>query len=315
MAVLMLILTGFVGFLTWRLSSVQERLDLLSANKLGQEVDKKDLSDEVSELKTKMASQQQDLDEFSAKLGTVSVTLKKDLRREFIPHPEYASPERLFTVEKTDDTHFKVLGDLSEIAKWEEHNKLFLDFILQESLIMDFDPSRMRVVVTDIISDSVFYQMGLRKGDVIETLGGQYVSSGDELRIRLMDPDAVLLVVNRDGAKLNFDISYAAHNPNQIRLELTRNEFNALRTDFFKGFEIASATKDGKVIGARVVSVAPDNVFSLVGFKAEDVIIDVDGMAVTDSNLSKALDGESSNINIRFTRGEVEQTISVSFSQ
>lgn len=315
MAVLMLILTGFVGFMTWRLSSLQEQLDLLSASKLGQEVSKKDLADEIEKLKTKMASQQKDLDEFSTKIGTVSATLKKDLRREFIPHPEYASPERLFTAEKIDDTHLKVIGDLSEIAKWEEHNKLFLDFILQESLIMDFDPSRLRVVVTDIIPDSIFYQMGLRKDDAIETLGGQYVNSGDELRVRLMDPDPVLLVVNRDGTKLNFDITYAAHNPNQIRLDLTRHEFNALQSDLFKGFTIAPALKDGKAIGVLVVSVASDNIFSLMGFKAEDVITEVDGVAVNDSNLAKVLDGESLNINICFTRGEVEKTIFVSFIQ
>lgn len=315
MAILMLVLTGFVGFLAWRLSAVQDRLDHLSANKLGQEVDKKDLADEVADLKTKLATQQQNLDDFSAKLGTVATTLKNDLRREFIPHPEYASADALFTIEKTDDTHFKVVGDLSEIAKWEERNKLFLDFILQESLVMDFDSTRLRVAVTDIIPDSIYYQMGLRKNDVIETLGGGYVGSGDELRVRLMDPEPVVLVVTRDGTKLHFDISYAAHNPNQIRLELTRREFNALLPELFKGLAIAPALKDSKVIGARVVSVAADNVFSLMGFKAEDVITEVDGAAVTNASLTKALDGESSNVNIRFTRDEAEKTISVSFAQ
>jgi S1-C subfamily serine protease len=130
-----------------------------------------------------------------------------------------------------------------------------------------------------------------------------------------MDPEPAALIVTRDGTRITYDITYADHDPNQVNLELTRHEFNALLPQLFKGLALAPAMKDTKVIGARIVSVDATHIFALMNFKAEDVVTEVDGQPVTNSNLAKALDGESTTLNIHFIRDGAERTLSVTFAQ
>jgi S1-C subfamily serine protease len=312
---LLMVLLGFVGFLAWQVAILRTDYGRLTANNQGQAVNDKKISDEITTIKDKLKVQEETIKEFASQMSTLSTRLKTDLRKEFIPSPEYVSSVPMFTSQNSEDGNFKITGDLGALDAWENRNKLFLDYIIQESLVLDFDSTKQKFTVTNIIPNSVFFQMGLRKGDIISTLDKKPVINGDDLKLRLMEPVPTQVEVLRGDKKIAFAIAYAATNPDQAGLGVTRNEFNAALPKLLNSLEIMPAMDDGKVIGVKIVSLEATNVFSLMNFKSEDIITKVNDKTVTPMELMDKLGGDSPTLKIDFIRAGKNKNVAVSFTE
>jgi S1-C subfamily serine protease len=313
--ILLVVLLAFVGFLAWQLTAFHSEYNHFISQNQGHFLDSKKIDTEISDLKQKLKEQDETIQDFASQLSALPASLKAELRREFIPHPEYTSAKPLYTAEKVNDANIKVTGNSPALKDWQKRNELFFDYVLQQSLAVDFDPTQQRFVVTDIIPDSVFWQMGLKKGDVIAGLNAKPIANSDDFKFSLMEMQPAKLDVLRDNKKIVFDIAYAEINPNQVSLDITQNEFKAVVPDLLKTASIAPSMKEGKVDGVKIVSVDPVNPLSLMGIQSEDVIKSVADAVVTPETFVETLKASSAPLNLKFTRAGEEKNIFVSFAE
>lgn len=206
---LLLLLTAFNGFLAWQWGSFRTEYNLLVTRNQSQGVENGKLAERVEDLEGELKRQEDAIDEFKAALKKLPGELSADFEKRFLKQPEYVAKAALFSIEDLGGGVFKVTGRLAELDQWQDRNKLFLDDIIQESVTLDYDPARQGVVVTELVKNSVYYQMGLRQGDVIKSTGGRQALSGDEARVSLVTFQPLKVEALRGGGKIVLDISYA----------------------------------------------------------------------------------------------------------
>lgn len=206
---LLLLLTAFNGFLAWQWGSFRTEYNLLVTRNQSQGVENGKLVERVKALEDELKKQQAVAEEFKTMLAKLPDKLAADFDKRFLRQPEYVAKVPLFTVGDSGGGVFKVVGRLAELDKWQDRNKLFLDDIIQESVALDYDPAKQGVTVTDLVKDSVYYQMGLRQGDVIKSADGRQALSGDEVRVSLVAFQPLKVEISRGGEKVVLDISYA----------------------------------------------------------------------------------------------------------
>lgn len=203
----LLILTAFNGFLAWQWGAFRTEYNLLVAHNQSQGLESGKLAQRTEDLEKKLEEQRLAVEEFRQALKKLPDDLKADFDARFLRLPEYVTAKPLFA-ESQADGGTKAVGNLAELDAWQDRNKLFLEDIIQESVTLDYDSAKQGVAVTDIVSGSVYHQMGLRKGDIIKSVGIRQALSGDDVRVALMSFQPLTLGLQRDGAKIILDISY-----------------------------------------------------------------------------------------------------------
>lgn len=217
---LLVLLFLFCGFLSWQFTNLKSRYDNIAAERQDQEFNVANLNQEVLRFKKELAKYRDDFKELANSVSTVSTTLPKNLRQEFqeefLKNPSFAINTPSFRQTLKENGMIEVIGYKDQIKKWIEENELFLDHVVRKSLTLDWDARLKKVVVTDIIADSVFNQLGLQKGDVILTIDGQSFTRGDDIRDVLMKVTPKKIRVQRAGQFITYDVAYQDHDAAQV---------------------------------------------------------------------------------------------------
>lgn len=311
--VLLVVLFLLVGFLTWRFMDFQSNYLLMTNQQTKQVLSAEDLKKEMKDLKTKLEAQKNQIFELKKSWEDFS----KQAKQQFISSPEYAVDELLFTVrkEETDENQIQIIGNLKEISSWEERNKFFLDYILQESLVLDYSNTKQRLVVGKVIPGSYYYQMGLRSNDIIEKVDGRLITNTDELRARLLQPQPKKVTLKRADQTITLNVKYEESHPNKVQLDLSKEEFRKDLESGLKGIQLLPVTKDGKVIGVKIAKLEPVSLFALMNFQEGDVIQKINGKNVMANEVVGVLKEVSELIRITFQREDEVQEKRVEFKK
>jgi len=162
----------------------------------------------ITELQSTITQQQNTIDSLSGKLATLSTQINTGSYKKYMPAPEYTVSQSLFSTTNQTSRAINILGAKNEITAWEERNDFYLEPLMKKILPFKYDRSRGAISVTDIIPDSIFYQMGLRKGDRIIRVNGRHYSQGMPLRYKLLDKKNKQIVLVRDGRYKTIHVSY-----------------------------------------------------------------------------------------------------------
>jgi len=175
---LIVMMMGAMGFIAMKVSGLN---DLYVASKNAEQkqvIDSETVTIAIDGFKEELKTQKETLLEFSADL----VGLKKDLKivtaKEYMPAPQYVVGSPLFETEISGENSLNIVGDKSRVESWISNNELFLEYVMKKSLPLEYNRSRRYVEVINIISGSIFYQMGFRNNDGILAINGKVMNRG-----------------------------------------------------------------------------------------------------------------------------------------
>lgn len=233
--------------------------------------------------------------------------------KKFLSAPQYKVTRTLFTGAEIEGAKLAVVGDKKGIVRWIGENEIYLDYVLKKSFPLDYDKVRRAVHVTDVVADSLFYQMGFRKDDRILSINGQILNKGFELRRELLDLKNKNIVLLRGTQRVNLDVSYVDKAVSEVNIEMTKNEFDDKVTDVLATLQLEPVTKDGQSIGLKIIGVDSDGVFSRMKFQPEDIITRINGDVVTGDHLETALKNSDDYLELEYIRNDKPDAIQVNF--
>lgn len=309
---LVLALFMFTALLAWQVAGLRAEIQGLLAAGQGALVDERRSADKMSKFVATLAEHDAALDKIKTALAELPVTLTAEAKRRFLPRPLIVPEEPLFKVAEAAGGIVTVTGDLEALSRWEERNKLYLDFVFQDSLVTDYDSALRRLVARTIIPHSVFFAMGLRSGDAILNVDGLTPESGDDLRFRIMDRSPFSVDIIRGEERLTLKVDFTAGDADLRRTALTRAEFNALLPLVQDAVTILPSLRSG---GARVTRLNPDHPLALIGLEDDDAITAVDAVPVTSADFLKRLTAsKESRLKLDVVRAEKTRPLTVEFA-
>ena len=196
-----------VGFFGLQISDLNNKYFTELAQKQTNDIEPA-IKKQMAALQATITQQQSTIESLSSKLTALNTQINAGTYKQYMPAPEYTVSTPLFSTTKQTNHVINVLGVKPEITAWEERNDFYLEPLMKKILPFYYDRSRGGIFVTDIITDSVFYQMGLRKGDRIIRVNGRHYSQGMPLRYKLLDKKNKEVVLIRDGNYKTIQISY-----------------------------------------------------------------------------------------------------------
>jgi M6 family metalloprotease-like protein len=157
-----------------------------------------------------------------------------------------------------------------------------------------------KLVVAEVADDSPAAKAGLRPGDVLLKVGEQGIASADAMRdqLQLRAPgDAVKLAVVRDGKPLELTATLAA--VSRPMKAGTRRAILGVQTE---------EPKEGD--GVAIAQVTPGSGAAAAGLKAGDVLLKLDGVALTGpSHLSDKLGEKQPGDTVALTVRRADMTL------
>lgn len=205
---LLVVVVSFNAFLAWRWSAFRSEYDLFVTRGQGVAVTSEKMQERVAALESLAKDQGLALKKIADAVAGLPKELRRDLRDTFVALPEFAVHEKLFVTPDVTGGVVTATADMAALDAWQARNKLFLDAVLQDSLVLDVDVAKPGVTVTRVVADSLYYQMGLRQGDVIRICDGRVATNSDDVRFTLTEFRSLKVELERGGARMTLDIVY-----------------------------------------------------------------------------------------------------------
>lgn len=315
---LVLILIGAVCFLGLEISHLKE-VNHVSINQMDETLISKDaLENQIKALQKDLEAQKNALIEFSVKLQSTQDNIKSVANQNVMPAPQYAVPYQIFQT-KQNGNQVAAIGAESLLNQWVAQNDLFLEQVMLKSMPLEYDRTSRRVVVQDIVTNSVFYQMGLRRGDGIVTVNGRPINNGSVLRQSLLEPKSKEIVVQRNGKRLQLNVSYddKAIPARNVELSLSQEQFINRVPELLSQINVEEAQYAGLPVGVKITSVSTDStVLEQLDVKENDVITKINGKRVSKDELAKALTTKSNGqLKLEILRQNLPTNVSVKFAK
>jgi hypothetical protein len=201
----LLIAFGFLGYLY---SDLNTRYFALEAKYNQGEGSNSGLNQSVTSLEKDLTNQSKSLTTLNTDITNMKESLKKFSENEYLPAPDYALDETVFTVGEKNNKKIKVIGNKESITKWIDNNEIYLDYAMKKTLPLKFDQKSRKVMINGIIENSIFHQMGLKDGDLFVNINGKVLGKGYDLRRMLIDLKAKKIALIRDKKYMVLNVSY-----------------------------------------------------------------------------------------------------------
>lgn len=315
--VLMLIVFGGTGFLAHQVSELNSLYYASKNFNQSHAVDAKTLLDEMDALKKEVQEQKEMLTEFSSTLTTIGDDLKSDLSEEFIPAPVFVVEKPAYKITATGEGIYKVEGDKGIIEDWKKRNEFFLNEVLRRSLRTDMASEKHMIqtglTLKKVMPHSLFDQMGLKDGDKILSVNDKSMSS-TSFRIYLTSLLSTKIALMREGKKITLNVTYPDNEKNKVTLDISKKQFDETLPHLLATLKITPALKDGSILGVKIIDLDTANVFSLMNFKPQDVITQINGENVNNKKLLELLKSKEEPLAFNFIRDEKDEKVVVEFT-
>lgn len=296
LSVLIVCLCAAVGYLGVQYAALQTAWNQQQSS--GQDQNQNQyatLNEEISQLKA-------EIDQYKTLLTTEKTQwqarldeLKTSVENDYLPRrPDVRLKKQIFTYNPGSLTAEASVKDLID---WKQNNFLYYDSILRESLVLEYNPTYRNVVVAEIAPGSIFAQMGFKVGDRILNVNGAILNRGDELRSRLLEPTKTNVNLVRNDQKMSLAINYQYPSDWIQTSSLTSEKIKVsdVNVDNKKAIKIVDVNSEVPV------------------FQKEDVIVSVDGKAVTASDFFQTFKSKDS-VSLDIIRNGTTQKIDVAVS-
>jgi len=311
--VLIVMLMGSVGYLAYEVSLLKDHTRVFA--KLGREgVQTADVETTVAELQEGLKIQKETMEKIVGLMDSLADQVDRVAHQKFMPAPEYTLSQPYFETKETQ-TGYTITGNLQRVSQWLDNNELFLDTILKKVLTLDYDRARGAVVVTDLVPDSIFNQMGFKEGDAILSVNGRVMNKGAELRQALIDLEHKKIVVVRDRQRLTLDVNYANPTSNDVVLSLTKQQFNTDLPTLLGTLNLEPAYDNDTVVGVKLGQIESTSPFAQMHLQPNDVITQVNNQPATNEQLATLLRNETDSVEIEYLRDGEKGTVSVKFGE
>ncbi|MBF0104127.1 MAG: hypothetical protein HQM16_02260 [Deltaproteobacteria bacterium] len=318
-----------VGFLAMRVSELGSLYEAhVHAKPAGTMVDAEELFGGLTALEKEIKAQKEVLSGLSVSLTNLSDRMNDKTANGagFMRAPEYSVTAPIYFVKEAGSALISVTGDKSRLTQWIENNEIFLEHVMKKSMPLEYDRRTGGVVVEGLVSDSVFYQMGIRDGDKILTVNGRRMAKGMDLRNELVNQKPARIAIIRDHKRMQIEITYKdkiddlfnkmnKKENNEIVLDITKEQFNEVLDQQMSKIKTEPALVNGETPGVKILGIDEVSVFSLMEFKAYDIITKIDGAPVSDSKLASVLENADDPIEIDFVRENQSDKVLVRFSR
>jgi C-terminal processing protease CtpA/Prc len=315
--ILGLIVLGGMGFLAHQVSELNSLYYASKNFSQSHAVDAKTLLDEIDALKKEVEGQKEMLTEFSSTLTTIGDDLKSDLSKKFIPAPSFVVEKSAYKITATGEGVYTVEGDKAVIEDWKKRNEFFLNEVLRRSLKTDTLTEKQTmaqggVVIKKIVPRSLFDQMGLKDGDKILTVNDRPMPP-TMLRTFLVSPVPAKIALLREGKKIMLNVTYTDNAKDKVTLDISKKQFNETLPHLLTTLKVTPALKDGSILGVKIIDLDTANVFSLMNFKPQDVITEINGESVNNKKLLDLLKAKEEPLAFNFIRDEKSEKVVVEF--
>lgn len=312
---LIVIMMGAIGFLAMQVSDLN---DLYYATKNTEQSDalsSEEIAKKLASFKNSLNTQQETMVEFSSSLTQVKKDLKGLTAKQYMPAPEYVPPRPVFKTEGSTDNKITVVGDKSRFNRWLSDNEIFLDYVVKKSLPLEYDRSRRQVVIQNMIPNSLFYQMGFRKGDGLLSINGKLLNRGPDIRQELIELKKKQIVIMRGKKRMTIDVSFESGLTDEVSLNITKKQFDAAVAKFVSSLKLAPALKDGDILGVKIIDIANSPVFTLMKFQSQDILTKVNGDTVNENKLVSSFQTATDPIEIDYLRDDKPGRVVVLFRE
>ena len=312
---ILLVFFLFVAFLAWQVMRLKSDYGVLVAQNQSLSIEVRSITKNLETLNKDFTQNQEAFKEVWLSMKELSQTLPKDLKTEFrnlfLTNPDYAIVLPTFHQEQVSENVIQVTGYKGQLQRWMKQNEFFLDHIVKKSLVLDWDGAQKKVVVQEVMDDSYFYKLGLRKGDFILSVDQVAYTRGDEIRSRLFDLEPKKVVLLRGETRLTLDVQYK--DQDVLALDVTQEEFLKSLPEDPSVLE-ASPVQTETVVGVKLNNVESVPALQKLNFQKEDVVTKIGGQAVTQENFLESLRSLTSKSSVEFFRGDKTHSVAIDFA-
>lgn len=310
---LILLMMGAIGFLGMQVSKLNDLYYAVQNGEQNERIDADTVAKQIKDMKSQIKLQDEAIQEFSAAVTQTNLQVKALGQKRYMPALSVAVPYSLFKLEETGQT-VQATGDKRRIEHWQKQNEPFLEYLIKKSLPLEYSRSLRSVVVQDMVPHSVFYQMGLRPGDALLTVGGQKMTNGSKIRETLLNEKPKSIVVSRDNKRKVIQLKYEDAIHKEITLDLSKDQYNETLPDLLDSVSVAPAVDNGDVLGVQILELQPESILSQMNLKNQDIITKIGGQSVDGKELMSQLKATSGPIQIDILRAGQPDTINVTFN-
>lgn len=314
---LILIMMGAIGFLGMRVSELDDLYHASKNTEQTEVLDAQKVTKTMDGLKEELRVQKDALLEFSSTLTKVSKLIKHLSGKTWMPAPEFAISDTVFSVSPAGENTFDVVADKNRLLDWFERNELFLEHLILKTFPLEYDRTRRQVVVQDITPNSIFNQMGIQKGDGILSIDGKVLMRGPDIREALTEVKQKQIVISRDNKRYILNVTYEGklEPKNQVSLDISKKQFDEALPKLLQSLKMAPALKDGDILGIKIMEMEPANVLALMNLQAHDIITKINGDRVTEGQLVATFKDATDPLVIDYLRDDEVGSVLVKFSK
>jgi len=276
------------------------------------------LSDKIAALTSSLDTQKQTISNLKQELADLKVQTTTPPESNFLPAPEYSLAETVFVTNPLQGNTYKVTGNTVKMDSFLERNEIFLEYLLKKILPFEYDRSKNAIYITDIMPNSLFAQMGFKKGDYLLSINGNPYVKGMDVRYKLIENDPKKIMIQRNKQTLVLDIGYNAETQKtsqQISLNITKQQFNDNLTRLLGNAKLVQDNYQDSQNGIQIKNLGADNIFTLMQLKEDDIITAINNKTPSQKELVDLLQYAPSPLEITYLRADTQNKLSVSFNQ
>ena len=316
MSLVILTLISATGFLAVEVSKLNDLYYSHISSEQQRQADSAQISQSIQQLHQNAVNNELRLKDLSASMTLIAKERQDAPGQDYMPAPEYAVKASIYQIKQDKSNQMSVIGNKNELKAWKERNEVFLDYVMKKSMLLDYDKQSQNVFVDDIVAGSVFYQMGLRKGDRILTVNGKRLLKGADIRDELTNSHDMNLSISRNNKKVLVAIAYRdmpLTAKNEVVLDISKEQFDTVLASIVENIKTAPALSDGDILGVKLLAIDARNLFSVMRFQPQDIITRVNGDKVSQNRLLSALKSADDPFEIDYIRGDQANKILIKF--
>lgn len=309
-------LAAGVFLLSLQVTQLEQRLMTinLKTSSLDGATNDSDLSASIKVLKDSLKETIEKQNELASTIAGLPASLRSEFAKQYAPLPVAILERPAYKIIEEKTAEVVVHGRLSWLQEWLNRNAFFLDTVLERGIKLSWNQNRQGYFVDAVLPFSPFDQMGIKKGDIITSIGNFPVEEKAPVRKKLLDLEAMRIGIVRQEQKFAINLSYSNDIGGVITLDLSREEFDVLLPKLLVSLKIAPAIKAGKVEGVKIIAIEPTNPLALMDFRDEDIITHINGEPVSNKTFIETLQSSESPLDIDFIRNDEETKISIKFA-